>query len=213
MLLRLMLRILRIGVVAMIVVAVWVTWWLMAQRPLREMHVNFAPNTNIAWSNPTLNDERVMLIAYGMNAKGGGAGKGGMQAGFSPDFSPNGRLIIAFENPSTKYQGPWWQKQLQRHLPASWWPPEDQNLVLWNAQTGRLINRIPGRQWMAWTPDESGVWVDSNRSDDTAGEKVFELRSVVPPRAPWWLWAVTALGVVTSLWPARKRKYLLSPPS
>jgi hypothetical protein len=72
MFLRLVLRILRIFVLVAIILAAWVTWWLTAQQPLREMRVSFSPTQDIAWSYPTLNDERVMLMAYGA-----ATGKGG----------------------------------------------------------------------------------------------------------------------------------------
>ncbi|MFL5331508.1 MAG: WD40 repeat domain-containing protein [Gemmataceae bacterium] len=117
----------------------------------------------------------------------------------APDFSPSGRWIIAYELRSSKID-PFWKTQLRKYLPSSWLKNTDVTCLIWDANTGHFQQSVPGKQPLAWTRDESAVWMESNRSSQSASKKIFELYSVTPRGPAWWLYALTALALVTILW-------------
>ncbi|MFL5331506.1 MAG: WD40 repeat domain-containing protein [Gemmataceae bacterium] len=115
-------------------------------------------------------------------------------------FSPSGRWLTGFalRPPSL---GPWLQWIIGK-LPTTWISIPDDFVVVRDAQTGRIANRLAGKFVTAWNADESAVWLDM--SEFRSGKRVFGLWSTVAAAPPWWLWLATAIGVSAIAWDMRR---------
>lgn len=116
--------------------------------------------------------------------------------GFWEQFTPDGRFVTISES----YQAtplPWW-KQFLRKWFRRFLPPEPQNQVaIFDAQSGKLVNRLPGDGIVAWPADGKHVWIHQ-------GLAHFELHPIRPPMPPWWLWLLTTLGAAVMIWDIRR---------
>jgi len=119
-------------------------------------------------------------------------------------FSPSGRWFAARKNHSVP-DSPW-KRWLQSHLPLSWTGNLNQanQIRIWDAETGRICNRVRGEGVKAWTADESAVWVEMDRPSNSAYQMVFALWPTIAPRPPWWLYLLTAAGLAVIIADVRR---------
>ncbi|MFL5331504.1 MAG: hypothetical protein ACJ8C4_21650 [Gemmataceae bacterium] len=117
-------------------------------------------------------------------------------------FSPSGRWLTG-SGTAKERQISWAEQMIRRHL-SRWLPPVPRyEVVLWDAQTGRVFKRIPGDRVVAWSPDDSSVWVASTNHTVRQSDTTFS-KWPVPTSYPWWLWLVTAAGAVAIVWDVRR---------
>jgi len=127
---------------------------------------------------------------------------GGFGNSLMPWYSPDGRFVamVQMVTPSTPTVATnlinWFYQRFNIE------PPSLETLV-YSANTGKLIRRIPNVRPIGFTPDGQRIVTYQTIQDHARGRFGTTLSewSPLPPSPPWWSWTLSAVLLGALFWP------------
>jgi WD40 repeat protein len=115
----------------------------------------------------------------------------------SPQVSPNNHFIAIGERGLDRFDKSI-KDFLERHFDWRIYPDRDIRLCVLDAKTGRQTTEVASWEVNRWTPDGNHFWTSDTTYSPTGDllGVTFRLWSVYAAPPPWWLWSLTAIGVV-----------------
>ena len=111
----------------------------------------------------------------------------------SSAFIREGRLLLLGRYRDTRTLPAWAPGWLVRLFESSRFAQRSDYIAFGDPETGHELREVPGSWFVQMAPTGERVWLGRNSGPDF--DKALEEWPIAAPPPPWWLWAITAVGL------------------